>query len=118
MPVLARQIEMAGISTILVTNMPFWAEKVGTPRTLAVEHLFGHPLGLPGDADGQRRIVRQALKVLREAPAAGTIIHSEAVWPQDGTEALQAWQPTEPSPLIAVMGPSIRQLLRERRSAG
>ena len=37
MPVLARTLETLGLSTILVTNKPFWAERVGVPRTLAVE---------------------------------------------------------------------------------
>lgn len=29
MPVLARTLEATGLSTILVTPMPFWAEKIG-----------------------------------------------------------------------------------------
>ena len=42
---LARTLEAEGLSTILVTNMPFWADKIGVPRTLAVEFPFGHALG-------------------------------------------------------------------------
>ena len=64
MPVLARTLEAHGLSTILVTNMPFWAEKIGVPRTLAVEFPFGHMLGQPGDVAVQRRVILQALDVL------------------------------------------------------
>ena len=112
---LARTLEAAGLSTVVVTNMPFWAEKVGTPRVLAVEHPFGHPLGQPADAAGQIKIVRQALDVLERVEAPGEIVHSEARWPQDTKQATAEWQPLEPSPLIAVMGPSIRQMLKARR---
>ena len=42
MPVLACTLEAAGLSTILVTMMPSWAELVGAPRTLAVEFPFGY----------------------------------------------------------------------------
>ena len=115
MPVLARTLEAAGLSTVLVTMMPNWAEMIGTPRTLAVEFPFAHTLGAPGDHEMQMRVIRQALEVLETAESPGTIAHSNEVWPQEGKEAVRVWQPTEPSPIISVMGPKIRQLLRERR---
>ena len=115
MPVLARTLEAAGLSTVLVTNMPFWAERVGVPRTLAVEFPYAHALGAPGDAAGQLRVIRQALAVLAGAEEAGTIVHSPETWPQPTKDAVKAWQPAEPSPIIAVMGPRIRELLRRQR---
>jgi hypothetical protein len=63
-PVLARILEAAGLSTVLVTPMPFWAEKTGVPRALAVEFPFGSTLGRAGDADQQMRVIRQSLDVL------------------------------------------------------
>ena len=116
MPVLARTLEAHGLATILVTNMPYWAEKIGAPRTLAVEFPFGHMLGQPGDAAMQRRVIEQALEVLRTAETPGTIVHSPEVWPVPAVEAMKAWQPTEPSPVIAVLGPQLREMLRGRRS--
>jgi D-proline reductase (dithiol) PrdB len=103
------------MSTILVTNMPFWSEKIGTPRTLAVAFPFGHLLGAPGDADQQRRVIQEALQVLETADKPGTTVHSAEVWPEPLEEAQKNWQPPEPSPIISVMGPKIRELLRERR---
>ena len=115
MPVLARTFEAAGLSTVLVTNMPFWAEKVGVPRTLAVEFPFGHLLGAPHDSAQQMRVIREALQVLESAGTPGEIRHSTEVWPEPLEEAQKSWQPEEPSPVIAVMGPKLREVLRERR---
>jgi len=114
-PVLARTLEAAGLSTVLVTMMPIWAEKIGTPRTLAVEFPFAHTLGKPGDAAQQMRVIRQALRVLETADESGTIVHSPEEWSQPQNEAIKVWQPPEPSPIVSVMGPQVRSLLRERR---
>jgi hypothetical protein len=117
-PVLARTFEAAGLSTILVTQMPFWAEKTGVPRTLAVEFPFGHILGQPGDSDQQMRVVRQALQVLETAKEPGTIVHSEETWPVSQKEAYKAWQPEEASPVVQVLAPRYREILRRRGSEG
>ena len=115
MPVLARTLEAAGLATILVTMMPFWAEKTGAPRTFAVEFPFGHTLGQPGEIEQQRRVILEALRVLETAEAPGTIVHSEEKWPLPQKESYKAWQPEEPSPIIAELAPRIRQILRDQR---
>lgn len=114
-PVLARTLEASGFSTILVTMMPYWAEKIGTPRTLAVEFPFGHTLGRPNDAFQQMRVIREALKVLETAGTPGTIVHSAETWPVPQKAAYKAWQPELPSPIIAYLAPRFRQFLREQR---
>ncbi len=115
MPVLARAIEAAGISTILVTMMPYWAEKLGTPRTLGVEFPYGHPLGRAAERDEQLAVIRSALRVLREAAAAGTIDHFERPWPEDEEEWRRRWQPQEPSPVIKFLRERAQQQAQERR---
>jgi hypothetical protein len=114
-PVLARTLEAAGLSTIMVTPMPFWAERTGVPRTLAVEFPFGHTLGQPHDAAQQMRVIRQALAVLETAQAPGTIVHSPETWPVPQPEAMKDWQPQEPSPIIRAMAPRFRELVRQWR---
>ena len=103
MPVLARTFEEAGLSTVLVTMMPYWAERLGLPRTVGVEFPYGHPLGQPGDRDTQTRIIREALRLLEEAKGPGEIRELDYVWPQDLDEAKRDWQPLEPSPIIRMM---------------
>jgi len=114
-PVLARTLEAAGLSTIMVTMMPFWAEKIGVPRTLAIEFPFGHTLGQPHDVAQQMRVIRQALTVLETAEAPGTIVYSPETRPVPQKEATKDWQPEEPSPLIQIMAPRFREMLRQRR---
>lgn len=99
----------------MVTNMPYWAEKVGVPRTLAVEFPFGHILGQPHNREQQRRVIRQALKVLEAAEAPGTIVHSAEKWPAPFEEALHDSHPETPSPITADMGRYIGQFLRGLR---
>ena len=98
--------------------MPFWAEKVGTPRTLAVEFPFGHTLGRPHDADQQRRVIEGALVVLEGAEEPGTLVHSSELWPAPPAQATKDWQPAEASPIMEVMAPRILAIMRERRRQG
>jgi D-proline reductase (dithiol) PrdB len=111
-PVLARTFEAVGMATIMVTNMPFWAEKVGAPRTLAVEFPFGHILGPPRDKELQMRVIRQALDVLENADEPGTIVHSDELWPTSLEEARQICHPPEPPPIMDEMGRHIFSLMR------
>ncbi len=114
MPVLARIFEEAGFSTILVTMMPFWAEKIGVPRALAVEFPFAHTLGMPGHIDQQMRVIYQALQVLETAHLPGTIIHSPEQWPEPTGAAIKEWQPPEPSPIIREMAPKISRTIAKK----
>ena len=113
---LARTLEAAGLSTILVTSMPYWAEKIGVPRTLAVEFPFGHTLGQPHNVAQQRRAIDQALATLETAEAPGTIVHSLETWPKPQREASKAWQPEEPAPIIQALAPRFREMLRQQRT--
>lgn len=116
MPVLARTLEAHGLSTILVTMMPYWAEKVGVPRTLAVEFPFGHTLGQPGNVTQQMRVIREALRVLVTAVSPGTLVHSDETWPEPTAVAIKGWQPERPSPIIAELAPKFRGMLRQQRA--
>lgn len=115
MPVLARLFEAAGMSTVMVTNMPTWAERIGVPRTLGVEMPFGHILGKPGDPTGQRGIILEALEVLGSAAAPGAVVHSEARWPGTEEEAMHAAHPEVPPPIMGQMGRHMGAFLRNLR---
>ena len=102
MPVLARVIEAAGISTVLVTMMPYWSEKVGVPRTLGVEFPFGHPFGHVGDREEQLIVIREALRLLREARQPGVVEYLDREWP-DFEKWKTAWYPPELPPIIKTL---------------
>lgn len=112
---LARTFEAAGLSTIFVTMMPYFAERMGVPRTLAVEFPFGHTLGLPNDRDMQLRVIRAALAVLRDATAPGVIEHYPEPWPGDVDEWRKRWQPSEPSPIVRWFREQAERRAREQR---
>ena len=100
---LARRIEAAGIPTVVVTMMPDVAAALRTPRVVGVEFPFGHPFGLPGDRRTQTTVLETALAVLAGAGGAGTRVDVDIEWPQPRGEAYKAWQPAEPSPIVAMM---------------
>lgn len=101
MPVLARRIEAAGIPTVVVTMMPQTAMELVAPRVVGVEFPFGHPFGQPGDRAVQRRVLETGLTVLAGASGPGTRVDVDVEWPQPRGEAYKAWQPPEPSPIVA-----------------
>ena len=101
MLVLARMFEERGLSTILVTMMPSWAEQYGGSRAMAVEFPFGHPLGLPGHHMMQTMVIKDALRVMEQATEPNTFIHAEYCWPGDESYWRKAWQPAAASPLVA-----------------
>ena len=109
MPVLARLLEDAGLPTVVVTMMPGVAEALGAPRIVGVEFPFGHPYGQPNASAVQERVLTTALTVLAGAPRPGTRVDVDVVWPQDVKVAYRAWQPKEPSPLVAMMIEDIRR---------
>jgi hypothetical protein len=116
-PVLARILEAHGLSTVIVTQMPYWAEKIGVPRALGVEFSFAQTLGKPHDAAFQTGVIRQALEVLETASGPGTVIHSPIKWPESDADALAGWQPDQPSPIVKELAPDIRSLIRQKRAS-
>lgn len=111
---LARTLEEAEIPTVLITNMPYWAERIGVPRVLAVEHPFSCPIGYPGDEEGQLQVLQVALSLFDTCQTPGQIIEYVDQWPEPVNEAIQSWQPLEPSPIIRLLSPRIRELIRQK----
>ena len=103
MPVLARLIEAAGIPTVVVTMMPQTAVELVTPRIVGVEFPFGHPFGMPHDRRMQRTVLDTAVTVLAGATAPGTRVDIDIEWSQPRGEAYKSWQPSEPSPNVAML---------------
>ena len=58
--------EAAGLSTVAVVPIRSVAERIRPPRALAVEFPLGLPLGKPGDADFQHRVLDAALSLLEK----------------------------------------------------
>jgi D-proline reductase (dithiol) PrdB len=115
---LAQEFEEAGFSTVMVTNMPVWSEKMGVPRTVGVEFPYGHMLGMPGDLEMQMTVIRAALSLLVEARGPGEIRELEIEWPQPFDKAKKDWQPLEPSPIVKMMIEQRRAAAEQARGQG
>ena len=55
------ELERRGIVTASITMLPEVTAKVRPPRALAVPWPLGFPLGAPGDAELQRRVLGRLL---------------------------------------------------------
>jgi len=103
-PVLARVVEASGIPTVTVSMMPGISRRRGAPRVVGVPFPFGQAFGPVGDAATHRRVVDAALDLLETADEPGASRDlDDLVWPVDRKTAYRAWQPPEPSPIVAAM---------------
>ncbi len=65
-----------GISTVVVYIRAFrhHAVNLKVPRVVVTPNILGRTIGKVGDDEGQRRVVREALRLLEQAEAPGTIV--------------------------------------------
>jgi hypothetical protein len=72
----ARVLEANGISTVVIYIRAFrhQAQYLKVPRTVVTPNLLGRTVGRVGDAEGQRTVVRAAVRLLAEATAPGAIL--------------------------------------------
>ena len=66
MGLVAAELERGGIATVAIQLLREVAERVRPPRALFVPFPHGYPLGQPGDAVLQRRVIEGALRLLTD----------------------------------------------------
>jgi glycine/betaine/sarcosine/D-proline reductase family selenoprotein B len=76
----ARQLEEAGIATVVMGCAKDIVEYVGVPRFLFSDFPLGNAAGLPGQPASQASTLGLALRVLETAPASRTTVQSPLVW--------------------------------------
>jgi hypothetical protein len=96
-----REIEQAGIATIVLSNIPELTSAVGVPRLAAIEHPFGQTVARPGDRDTQRAVLLAALEAVEEMKTPGSIKHLQFAWTGTMKEALA--QPPVPPPIAGYL---------------
>ena len=80
-------MEQAGLSTVALSPIPDLTASVGAPRVAAIGYPLGRPFGQPGDAAGQREVLRAALGVLEIADRPGTVVDLPFQWPEAPSKA-------------------------------
>lgn len=80
MGLIQREIEAAGISTIGISIVRGFTEKIKPPRTVFLPWPFGHPLGEPFKVAQQRTVLVAALDALYSIKTPGEIIDLPYKW--------------------------------------
>ncbi len=94
-------MEARGLSTLVLSVMPEVTASVGVPRLAGIGYPGARPLGAPGDAPGQRAVLRSALAVFERLESAGRVDLDF-----QGPPRRQRHHPRETPPIV--------QLLRRR----
>lgn len=71
---IARHLEANGFPTIGFTSARTITASANQPRAVFVDLPLGHTVGLPGDREGQRRILSEGLAAASAITEPGTII--------------------------------------------
>jgi hypothetical protein len=81
----ARHLEAAGISTVIMGCAKDIVENCGVPRLLFSDFPLGNAAGRPDDIESQASTLELALRVLEAAPAARTTVQSPLRWSEDAS---------------------------------
>ena len=79
----ARRLEEAGITTVVIGSARDIVEEAGVARFLFVDFPLGNPCGKPGDREMQRNIVELALQLAVSAIAPRTTVQAPYRWGHD-----------------------------------
>lgn len=79
----ARRLEEAGITTVVIGSARDIVEEAGVPRFLFVDFPLGNPCGKPGDREMQREVVGLALDLATSAIAPRTTVQAPQRWGND-----------------------------------
>lgn len=83
MGLVARVVEEAGVSTVVVSTGRDLSAQVKAPRTVFVNFPMGNPFGRPFDAAQQRRILLDALHALESVEVGGELIDLPYEWGEE-----------------------------------
>jgi D-proline reductase (dithiol) PrdB len=96
-----REMERAGLPTVTLSPIPELTASVGAPRIAGIEYPLGRCFGRPGDADGQRAVLRAALEAATEAAGPGTLVTLPFEWPDPPPRSRS--DPPEPPPIVSLL---------------
>lgn len=100
MSALAHLIEQRGIATVALGLIRVHMEKVRAPRGLWLPFELGRPLGEPGDAAFQRRVLLAALGLLERTD--GPVILEDYQEEAPGRLPREGWRPAVELPAVAI----------------
>ena len=87
MGLVQRVLEANGIPSVSLSMIPDFTRAVGVPRLAGIGYPMSRPMGRPGDADGQREVLRALLAVLETSHEPDTYVELPFVWPETPAQA-------------------------------
>lgn len=80
----ARQLEEAGIATVIIGSAKDIVEHCGVPRFVFTDFPLGNPCGRPYDSDSRRLIMDEALQLVENATQPRETVQTNLVWDASG----------------------------------
>lgn len=87
MGLVQRVLESSGIPSVSLSMIPAFTRAVGVSRLAGIGYPMSRPMGRPGDAEGQRAVLRAALEVLASAQGPDTYVELPFTWPETPAQA-------------------------------
>jgi len=72
---------------VSLSMIPELTRAQGVPRLAGISYPMSHPMGMPGDVEGQLSVLKETLKVLETAIAPDTYVELPFQWPQTPAQA-------------------------------
>lgn len=98
-----RVLEASGIASVALSMIPDLTRAVGVPRLAGISYPIGRPLGRPGDADGQRAVLRSMLDLLVTARGPDAYVELPYEWPESPAQARNASRDLAPPPIVSLV---------------
>lgn len=83
--------------------IPDLTRAVGVPRLAGISYPSGRSLGAPGDAEGQRAVLRATLALLESAKGPDTYVELPFEWPESPLRARAASKDVPPPPIVELL---------------
>ncbi len=87
MGLVQRVLESSGIPSVSLSMIPEFTRVVGVSRLAGIAYPMSRPMGRPGDAHGQREVLRALIDLLASARAPDTYVELPFVWPESPARA-------------------------------
>ena len=83
MSLVARELETAGIATVIIGSAIDIVEHCGVPRFVFTDFPLGNPCGKPFDQKSQNHIFKLAMELLETAETSKSVIKNQLLWSKD-----------------------------------
>ena len=113
MGLVAREVEAAGIPTVVLNSIWSFQRTVGMSRVAAIEFPMGRALGDVGEQALHRQILLDTLAVFEKAAEPGWVEPLPYRWPHPPEETV--WLPDPPPPFLLVIRENYEQFAEQTR---